>query len=391
MKRKVIVFGDDMHNTYGVIRSLGEAGILSYFIDVNTKDFSFVEKSRYIKKCWRVETADKGIITLIQQFGFEEQKPVVICTSDSTIHAIDIQYDVLEPMFLIPNARHKQGEITRLMDKNVMREFANKAGFDLIHSINLNLRNFCESEIDDIKYPCLVKPTTSLEGTKSDIRICHSRGELCGVLEELSTYIHFVEIQDYIKKDIELLLMGCVLQSGEVIMPLFLGKKREDPKLEGSTAWAICTRDYPGFDISKVQRFFDEIGYYGLFSIEYLVKGGKQYFLEVNLRNDGNGYAPTFGGVNLPYIWVMDAVGEDVSKLKRQIEKDFYAQVETTDYGYLKCKPYMLFIWLYDIVKTECFLVANKIDPYPWEEIVRHEKFFVRPFHRGLYKLLVNH
>lgn len=342
---------------------------------------------------WRVATTEQGIDVMMCILKQEKKtfKPIVICTSDVTIHAVDIRYYELNKYFIIPHAKQEQGEISRLMDKNHMRRFAKEVGFDLLNSINLDPGHFEESEIDMVRYPCLVKPTTSLEGTKRDIKVCCSRDELFATLKDSSTNIHLVEIQDYIRKDVELLLMGCVLRSGEVVMPLYLSKIREDPKLDGNTAWSKCTKEFPGFDVTKVQRFFNLIGYYGIFSLEFLSKGHNHYFLEVNLRNDGNGYAPTYGGVNLPYIWAMDAAGEDVQMLKRQIEKDFYAQVETTDYAYLKCKPYMLIKWLYDTVNTECYLVANKKDPEPWGEIMRHEKFFVRPFHRGLYRFLVNH
>ena len=385
----IIVFGDDFHNTYGVIRSLGEEGVHPYFINVNTGDFSFVEKSKYIKKCWRVDSASQGIRVLLANFKELTDKPVIICTSDKTIHEIDIHYDELKQWFILPHINAKQGEISRLMKKDVMRNYAKDVGFDLTNSVTIDLRELECIDLNSINFPCLVKPTTSLEGSKNDISVCLNKEELKESLRAVSQNASEVEVQDYIRKDVELLLMGCVLRSGEVIMPLYLLKTREDPKLEGSTAWALCKSTYPGFDIRKVYEFVKRIGYYGIFSLEYLVKGDKHYFLEINLRNDGNGYAPTYGGVNLPYIWALDAMGADVSEYKRKIEKDFYAQVELTDYGYLKCKPYRILRWLIDAFKTECFYVANKQDPKPWEELLCQERFFVRPFHRLLYKFLV--
>ncbi len=386
---EIIVFGDDFHNTYGVIRSLGEAGTHPYFIDVNTRGNSFVEKSKYIKKSWRVDNTSQGIRVLLENFSKFKSKPVVICTSDKTIHEIDIHYDELKQWFFLPHANAKQGEISRLMQKDLMRKYAKDVGFDLTNSITVDLREFDIKDLSNINYPCLVKPTTSLEGSKSDISVCYNINELKKSLREVSKNASEVEIQDYIRKDVELLLMGCVLRSGEVIMPLYLLKLKEDPKLEGSTAWALCQKTYPGFDIQKVREFVKRIGYYGIFSLEFLVKGDKHYFLEINLRNDGNGYAPTYGGVNIPYIWALDAIGGDVSEYKRIIEDDFYAQVELTDYGYLKSKPYTILNWLIDAFKTDCFYVANKQDPKPWEELLRRERFFVRPFHRLLYKFLV--
>ena len=54
--------------------------------------------------------------------------------------------------------------------------------------------------------------------------------------------------------------------------------------------------------VDKVCEYINVLGYSGLFSVEFLLSNsGEAYFLEVNLRNDGNGYLPTYGGVNLPY------------------------------------------------------------------------------------------
>ena len=48
---KIIVFGENHHNTLGLIRSLGEIGLFSYLVLVNSNGlYPFVAKSRYIKK-----------------------------------------------------------------------------------------------------------------------------------------------------------------------------------------------------------------------------------------------------------------------------------------------------------------------------------------------------
>lgn len=385
----IIVFGDDFHNTYGVIRSLGEEGMSPYFINVHKGEHSFVEKSKYIRKTWRVGTPTEGVKVLKKEFANSHTKTVVICTSDPTIHEIDVNYEELSEFLILPNANNKQGEITRLMDKNVMRIYAEEAGFDLINNTTIVPLSYTQEQIEKVNYPCLVKPTNSLDGTKNDIRKCINKQQLKDTLKELSTHNHHVEIQDYIEKEVELLIMGCVLRSGEVVMPLFLGKKREDPCLEGSTAWSLCTPDFSNFNKQKMRRFFDLINYRGIFSLEYLVKGDKLYFLEINLRNDGNGYSPTFGGVNLPYLWAMDAVGEDMSQYPRIITKSFHAQVESTDFSYLKKNPTKILSWLIDTVRTECYMVANKKDIEPWNEIVRHKNIFIKYPYKLLYKLLL--
>ena len=56
--------------------------------------------------------------------------------------------------------------------------------------------------------------------------------------------------------------------------------------------------------IEKVEKFIREIGYKGLFSVEFIRDAvGNDYFLEINMRNDGNAYCVQCAGVNLPNIW----------------------------------------------------------------------------------------
>ena len=74
----MIVFGDDFHNTYGVIRSLGEEGLNPYFINVHQGEHSFIEKSKYIRKTWRVGTPAEGVDILKREFSNSQIKTVVI-------------------------------------------------------------------------------------------------------------------------------------------------------------------------------------------------------------------------------------------------------------------------------------------------------------------------
>ena len=56
--------------------------------------------------------------------------------------------------------------------------------------------------------------------------------------------------------------------------------------------------------LQKCISFIREVGYTGLFSMEFLRdKYGNDYFMEINFRNDGNAISVTEAGVNLPYIW----------------------------------------------------------------------------------------
>ena len=62
------------------------------------------------------------------------------------------------------------------------------------------------------------------------------------------------------------------------------------------------------FDTAVVQRFMDRVGYRGPFSVELLHKGNKNYFMEVNFRNDGLAYTATAAGINLPAIYICNSM-----------------------------------------------------------------------------------
>ena len=52
---KVIVIGGDHHNTLGVIRGLGERGVKSNLILVTPSNMTFVNYSRYVSSCIKLE------------------------------------------------------------------------------------------------------------------------------------------------------------------------------------------------------------------------------------------------------------------------------------------------------------------------------------------------
>ena len=64
-------------------------------------------------------------------------------------------------------------------------------------------------------------------------------------------------------------------------------------------------RDYPDLNVDKLKEFIHELKYEGIFSVEVLACGGKYYFLEVNLRNDGCAWIYTAAGVNYPHLWAL--------------------------------------------------------------------------------------
>lgn len=118
-------------------------------------------------------------------------------------------------------------------------------------------------------------------------------------------------------------------------------------------------------DIPKCQAFLKQIGYSGLFSMEFLRdKNGKDYFMEINMRNDGNSICVTGSRCNLPYIWYNYNCGlQDWLSEKEKKVTPIYCMPEFDDFRNLvKDKTVSLTQWIKDIRKTKRFMEYSPND-----------------------------
>lgn len=108
--------------------------------------------------------------------------------------------------------------------------------------------------------------------------------------------------------------------------------------------------------------------------MEYLRdKQGEDYFLEINMRNDGNGICVTGAGVNLPWIWYQYCVGGDYKKEIRNKVEDIFVMPEFDDVMLLLKGRVSFAVWLKDYRRTSTFMEYCDKDPKPYS--VRKKQF----------------
>ena len=122
------------------------------------------------------------------------------------------------------------------------------------------------------------------------------------------------------------------------------------------------------FDLDPVYKIMRELGYTGLFSIEFLHCKNKDYFLEVNLRNDGNGAVSSAGGVNLPGILLNSFLGKDIKEHKKVIDNPVYFMREEFDFIHIFERRLSLLNWIKDFKRTNFFLLYDKNDKGPFKK-----------------------
>lgn len=358
---KIIIIGTDHHNTLGIIRSFGEKGLYPILFLYNPGfGRTFITYCKYIQRIEMFNNYAKVVDLLMMYYVHNQLKPVVICAEDSSISIIDKNYNLLKDKFLLPNAG-AQGRINYYLSKSNMQKVADKVGLKYPSSWIIN---GTESVLPNVKFPCISKPYSSIDGGKKDIHVNYNLDELKHNIHLGKSYI----IQEFIEKDYELNMVALSYNHGHsFIIPGVIRKIREYPVNSGSSSFSVLDdcKNYPELDLDKIKAFVKEIGYEGLFSIEFVVKNGVAFFLEINMRNDGNGYVPTSMNMNLHYIWCQYLLGEEIG-IPHTLHTPHYFMADVRDWIHVLKRRVSLKIWLQDLRRTNCYLLYNVKDKNPF-------------------------
>lgn len=358
---EVYVIGGDHHNTLGVIRALGYKNINPVVIIVTNKTKPYISRSKYIKESFLVKT-DELAVDFLKQQSSDLKHPVVIACSDSASSAIDRNREALTKFYALPGSK-RQGRITEIMDKELMTELASEVGLCTPSSWVVQKGG----DLSFIELPCITKPLLSKDGQKADICICHNKEELTAAVNSGSCERY--QIQLFIEKEFEYQLIGVSFNSGEeIVIPGFSRCIRPCP---GTNTGFLHYESLDGLDapIEKCKEFVKRTGYSGLFSIEFLRgKDGKDYFMEMNFRNDGNAICVTKAGINLPYLWYMANIGLDYkTELRASDLNPIYVMPEFDDFRcFVLTKKISIKHWLSDIRRSGAFMEYDKLDSSPF-------------------------
>lgn len=323
---KVIVVGNNHHNTLGIVRSLGRAGmsVSCYVVDAAIRN-SFVGKSKYIHDFKLFKSFDY-LLEFMKREIIDERIPV-FTTSDAASDFIDTHYAELSQNYLLNSCGHRQGGISYWMNKEIMLSKAKECGLVVPNGVHFNTSFDLGAIPEDIVFPCIVKPQKSSLAGKNNFRICNNREQLEGAIVEVSEHCTEVLIQEYIKRDYEVLVMGMRSTNiNKTVIPGCLHKLRvcQHTKSLGMLAYAYTSGMVdPAIDVEAMRQFLDAIDYDGIFSMEFMIANGKAYFLEINLRNDGTQFCFEGAGVNLPMLWIKASLGEDIKSYKTCLDKKY--------------------------------------------------------------------
>lgn len=357
---KVIIWASDDFNSLGLLRILGENNIDLFFLIKGR--IGYAAKSKYCVNYKETHTYQEGYNFLMSTYQDEKYKPIIITSGDGISVFIDQHKDELEKLFIIPGTA-KKGVLEKYTDKNIMTKLAIELGIPCPKSI------YCQwnSNIDNVNFPCLIKPSHQKPGHYNEFKfkICNTKSELRNTLNFVRQDSEFI-LQDYIKKEKDLLIYGARLWNGETIFAGTLIKDRL--AFCGSGSHGVLISNTPTcIDKIKMSAFLEKIDYHGLFSFEYGLVKDKAYFFEVNLRNDGTSHYFYQAGANIPLAYIYSCAGIDYSHINTKVDGEHWYIDELFDYenvitGKISKKQYKI-----DKRKATVYKYYDKNDIAPWQ------------------------
>lgn len=374
-----IVLGTNHYNTLGLLWSLGEAGHKITLLIYESKNL-YVTKSKYITKTIIIHEGD-NVVELIKRVASEmNEKPVVLVSNDVDATLLNDHYEELVDCCYFEGGR-PDGSVNKYRDKDTGNELALRCGFTLPK--NQVIKSSQELNVEGFNYPVLVKANNSVHGGKDAMKKCDTKQEAIKFVNELPSDYYPVQVQEFIVKDYEIMLLGCSLYRGKrVFCPIANKKIRQFPKEVGLGSWSESVEVAGNEDLEqlaqKVSQYMQEIEYTGNFSAEFLYCKGNYYFLEINLRNDGTSWLSTSSGYNLPDMVCRSFVDNNVSLDGRTFKKKNYMNIYA-DVQYVRDGSIKLHRWLKQFNRHTCYSNYNKRDRRPfWDyiiPIVKHSIF----------------
>lgn len=350
MQRKTaIVLGDSFNNTLGLVRSLGQARVKVILILVG-HDRLFVSRSRFVGTTVRVNSLE-GCGNVLEELKSQYQGASIICTNDKAAKWVDEREKTLSKYFLTPMRGRSLGN---LFDKPKQCELAQQFGVAVPRSF---LHKPGDGLPVDLKFPLLLKPANSNNGSKSDIHICQNIHQMNDAMMQPSECDTFI-CQEFIEKDFEINMIGIATDQG-VYIPGGIKKLRHYPTIYSPCSFGhFLPASILGVEVEPLRAMMEGVGYRGPFSVEFLRSSGKSYFMEINFRHDGLAYAATAAGTNLMEYYFSGSHHE--SRVRPTYMMDL-----STDYCHVKDGRLSKTAWFWDFIHTGCQLNFNWHDPKP--------------------------
>ena len=315
INNKVLVCGSDNLTTLGIVRELGSHNIPFTLLAIGGS--KVISKSRYCVEVINLPNIDSCIEYLEGNYENESYKPILIISSDRLACHFDDHQDNLSKKYILP-VSNTPGKLTYYTNKFNMFSLANNLGINILASYRIN--KF--SSLDEIDYPCFIKPCIETPGHYNEFKykICKDQQELEKTLKMVRPTSEFI-VQRLLRKENELVVYGCRMRDGNVVIS---GVMYQDRFAEsGFASHGLVTSEIPPYiDIKKLKRFVEEVDFYGPFDFEFGIENNHAYYFETNFRCVGPTGFFNQAGASIVAAYVYSSAGLDYLKIPLYVSQN---------------------------------------------------------------------
>ncbi len=300
-----------------VVRALGRRGV--YVVGVDTVPGRPGAHSRYCRRLVRSEVEGAGLVTTLLQVGQSlGTKAALFPCGDPQVLAISEHREVLAPdyRFNLPEPR----VVDTLMFKDRFAAYAGSRGYPIPQTLVVQDQRSLDQAASVLRYPCIVKPAVRSVRWEAErlpknfvVDSPEALRTACGQFPAAgATAI----VQEWIPGSDEdvYFCLAYFDRSGHPVAS-FVGRKlRQWPPQRGCTAIATgCVKA----ELERLTiRFFSEVGFRGLGSMEYRLdpRNGRWVMIEPTVgRIDLQSGVSELYGLSLPWLAYADLAGVRVA------------------------------------------------------------------------------
>lgn len=309
-----IVVGGGL-NALGVVRSLGAHGVPVASVFKGTS--STAARSRHVKR--RVPGVDYAdlpdrLASLAADLG---GRPVLFLTEEEAVRVVSDARDRLVVATRFRMGLHET--MIALTHKEGVQQLAEQHGLPIPRAVRLRQGSDLHL-LEPLRYPCVLKPGLKHAGYGARFKkayVVRDAAEAGALFAEISPVLPDLVVQEWIEGGDDSIHFCLQYMGGDGrAVASFTGRKiRAWPPQIGGTASCTAAPEAHAELHVLTERFFREVGFQGMGSMEYKrdVRDGHFYVVEPTVgRTDFQQEVASINGVNIPFAAYCYECGLDV-------------------------------------------------------------------------------
>jgi hypothetical protein len=307
----VLLCGDETPATLGSARALRVAGHVPWV--AVAQEGTYVSRSRTVAGCDLIpdpyghpaEATARAIAAIAARRG----AGVVLPATEAALRALTGREHLFEPGVVVGTA--PVGALDIAVDKVAVGALASAAGLDSLPSVEVSAADMNE-RADDLPLPGVAKARSSVSEL-ADGSLSLAGTHLVDDVESVRRVVEArPEIPWLVQRRVSgtLAAIGGVAWQGRLVCAVHQVSLRIWPPEAGITAFAVTVEPDEGRE-RALERLLGEIGWSGVFGLQFLLAEGHAYPIDFNPRIYGSISLAIAAGLNLPAIWTDLLLGRE--------------------------------------------------------------------------------